>query len=368
MGNIKYSIIVPFHINERQLEYCLRGIISNNIADSEIIIIGNNVPNIREQIKDSRIKTINLQQTIPYPVAINYAVDYSKGKLLFFLDQDTYVFEDWFGNILKFYTEKRTKESIGIASSKLICPTSGKIIDYGIAFTKYNAPHPWKGHSPDFALANRSYKVQAACSAAMLIDKELFLSAGGFDAELPYSYCDIDLCLRLKEKGFSTWVVKDAKAYHFNGFPKSNNDFYKEDTKSLFSIKNYHRIEFDMPKYLHANYQCFISNHQLQNSYFLVDMTTVIDRDWYSEFIIKELRISVLDKISIPYPKRDSHEINLYNALSWSVLRKKNPLIFFVDSMNSLKDNDLWFNSRNCSEDLVIDRNGNIITIQDLYL
>jgi len=366
MGDIKYSIIIPFHVNEIQLEYCLRGVLSNNLIDSEIIIVGHNIPNIKKKIKSKKIKTINLQYATPYPTAINVAGYQSMGNYLFFLDQDTYVFKNWFNNILNFYNEKRKNEKIGIASSKLICPTSGKIIDFGIAFTNYNAPHPWRGCRSDFALINKNYKVQAACSAAMLIDKELFLSVGGFDEELPYSYCDIDLCLKLKEKGFPTWVVNDAKAYHFNGFPKSNNFFYKEDTKYLFSIKNYHRIEHDMAKYFHVNYQYFITTHKLQKAYFLIDMTTIIDRSWYLEFIGKELKFNILDRISIPYPQRDSDRINLYDILSWSVLRKKNPIIFFVDFMNSLINNNLWFNTRDCSADLVIDRNGNIVMIEDL--
>lgn len=368
MDNPKYSIIIPFHVNEIQLEYCLRGILFNNPIDSEIIIIGHNPPNIKDKFDNKRIKIIELQSPAPYPKAINTAVKQSKGQDLLFLDQDTYVFENWFNNIIKFYTEKSKEEQVGIVSSKLICPTSGKIIDFGIAFTKYNAPHPWKGCDPDFVLTNQNYKVQAACSAAMLINKELFLSVGGFDEELPYSYCDIDLCLRLKEKEYSTWIVNDAKAYHFNGLPKSNIDFYKQDTKALFYVKNYHRIEHDMAKYMYANYQFFISKHQKQSAYFLIDMTTVIDRDWYLQYIRDYLEFNILDGITLPYAKRDSSGISLYNSLSWSVLRKKIPIIFFVDIINSLIENALWFSSRDCSRDLIIDRNGNIVTIYDLFL
>ena len=366
MCTIECSIIVPFHINVNQLEYCLRGLLLNDLADSEIIVVGHGVPSINEYIKDHRIKIVKLEHAVPYPTAINNAVNHSVGNLLFFLDQDTYVHENWFENILKFYNRKKCEDSIGVASSKLICPSSGNIIDFGIAFTQYNSPHPWRGCRADFDITNQNHKVQAACSAAMLIDRNLFLSVGGFDEELPFAYCDVDLCLKLKEVGYYTWVVSDAKAYHFNAFPKLSKYFYKEDTKALFSIRNHHRIEHDISKYLYANYQFYASRHQIQNSYFLIDMATILDRSWYLDFITQKLEFNILDRISIPYSQRDSSEVCLYSALSWSVLRKKCPILFFVDSMNSLLNNDLWFNCRDCDADLVVDRNGNVLAIQDL--
>ncbi len=57
-------------------------------------------------------------------------------------------------------------------------------------------------------------EVFAPCGAAMLIDRQLFLRLGGFDARF-FSYCeDMDLGYRLRLSGHGTWLAPDAVVMH----------------------------------------------------------------------------------------------------------------------------------------------------------
>ena len=368
MGNPLYSIVITFHKHEQFLIYCITALLPTIPENTEIIIIGEGLssPSLKRSLTDSRIKLISLDSAIPYPAAINKSVEYSRGSTLIFLDQDTVPTKGWFKALTDFKKKNKSKSEIGVLSSKILDPQTGLIIDFVIVFTKYNAPHPWRGCKPDFPLCQNSYKTQAACSAAMMVDKKVFELVGGMDQDQPYSYCDIDFCLRVKDKGYETWVVSDALIYHYNGIPKSGQKHLKEDTKGQFFGKNYSRIRLDMEHYFNLNWSFFIENNQVEPQYFLINMMTVIDKKWYEDLIESTLRIEVLDQINVSILERDSTRIDLYKTLSWPTMRKKLPLLFLVDYSVSLKENELWHSSRDCQNDLVIDRNGNICMFRDL--
>ncbi len=368
MADVEHSFIITFHKEEQFLIFCLNALLPNIPKNAEVIIIGVDLDSsvLHSHLRDNRIRLIELVEAIPFPEAVNKASQRAKGKVLILLDQDVIPFNNWFQKMSSFQRRISKSGRMCIVSSKLLDTQTGRIIDFGIGFTKYNAPHPWRGRKPGFELCRSPYKTQAACSAALMIDKKLFDLLGGLDRDLPHSYSDIDLCLRAKEHGFDTWVVADAMAYHYNGIPKSNQGHYKGDTKALFSAKNHQRTELDMEKYFLLNWNLFKAKNAIQNSYFLIDMTTVIDRDWHLNLITQAFSLKILDQITLPFHKRDDHQIDLYSSISWSTLRKKLPLVFLVDTMLSLKGNDLWINSRNCQNDVIMDRNGNITLFNDI--
>ncbi|MDD2338034.1 MAG: glycosyltransferase, partial [Geobacteraceae bacterium] len=59
-----------------------------------------------------------------------------------------------------------------------------------------------QGRPSDFPLANHSLSVQALTAACLLIRKSAFRATGGFDEEYWNGYEDVDLCFKLREKGW----------------------------------------------------------------------------------------------------------------------------------------------------------------------
>ncbi len=101
---------------------------------------------------------------------------------------------------------------------------------------KIIAAHPFKGLKPkwdwEWFLAPRP--VPAATGALLLVRAEAWREIGGLDEQLPTLGQDIDLCLRLYEKGWLTWVATDVVAVHHEGasrrarFPRCEVEgFYK---------------------------------------------------------------------------------------------------------------------------------------------
>ncbi|MCM1450426.1 MAG: glycosyltransferase family 2 protein [Clostridiales bacterium] len=56
-----------------------------------------------------------------------------------------------------------------------------------------------------------------ATGAAMLVNTEAFLRAGGLDSSFFAHMEEIDLCWRLKLAGYTNWVVPQAVVYHLGG-------------------------------------------------------------------------------------------------------------------------------------------------------
>jgi GT2 family glycosyltransferase len=69
--------------------------------------------------------------------------------------------------------------------------------------------------------------VSAVTGACLMIRKALYLEVGGLDEEnLPTSFNDVDLCLRLREAGYRILYTPLARLYHQES---ASRDFLHED-------------------------------------------------------------------------------------------------------------------------------------------
>lgn len=356
------SIIIPFHSGSNFIIGCLNSLINTVPKNTEIIVVGKVSSNNLDLSCFENIKILDIEKELTYPQAINLGSEHAEGEYLIFCDADTFLTKGWFENLTSFYY---SNPKIGIASSKLINPYSNRVLDFGIAFTKYNSPHIGRDRYLDFKTVSFNRKVQAACSANMIIRKSLFLQVNGFNTDLPYSYCDIDLCLRLKKLYLDTWVVSNSIVFHKGDSTKINLGLYKNEVKSRFWALNNDQIEIDMGKYFIENFYYFQSQNSISKSYFLVDMSTVIDREWHHQIFSNELQLNLADRFIIPTSDRDTSHISLYGFLDWNILKLRYPIVYFVDRYISIMENTLWWNIRANSHDIVIDRNGNINSIGD---
>jgi len=359
---MNYSIIVPYHSNSNYLDLCLQSLVETTPITVEIIVVANN-SNEREiniDIPYGRIKVIRVKENLGYSKAINLGVDNSEGKYLIFSDSDTVYFDkNWFSNLTSFYT---SKENIGIASSKLINPTTGLIIDFGIALSKYTSAHPFMDRPINFPPTLKNRKVQMACSANMIIERSLFYELGMIDTDLVNFYQDVDICLKLKDRSKECWVVADSLAYHKGSSSGVNRSSYRADIKGYYMAKNFHRMEVDLDKYFKMNYDYFKNetNCIIKSKYLLVDCSSVADREWFYKAI--EQYFPLYETYEMSHSVRDISHISLIDHIGTNILKMNVPIIYFVDRFISLKNNSIWESFRDCSNDIIIDKNANIIS------
>ena len=364
---INYSFIIPFHSNKILLETCLYSLYKTVFEHFEVIIVANNYNKKEIDIKFDypNLHIIYVEKNLYYASAINLGVTYAKGKYILFCDTDTVYTSDWFEKLTHAFIRD---ESVGFASPKLLNPCDGRVIDFGIAFTPFNGPHPFKGVLANDFIVQKSFYPQTACSASGIMEKEVFLNMGGFNKELGYSYADIDLCLRLKEMGLQTLCVADSHVFHKgNSVLNEMATFIKSDIKARFMKYNASRITIDLDQYYSLSKEHYLLSHTLEDSYFLVEISSVYDKDWYFQ-ILNDLQVRILDIYYTGINSRDIDKINLYEKLPVYIQTLKFPVIYFVDEFVSLRANSLWMHLRCIEKDIVIDRNANIKKLQEVIM
>ena len=367
--HVDRSVIVPYHRNYDMLGFCLKTLQTTLPKDVEIIVVGNNHCAAEIDIKLPKyVKYYKVYENLFYSAAINYGVQKATGSILTFCDPDTFYFCKWYEPL---FDKLMSSPQIGAVSSKLINPLTGRIIDFGMSFTLWNAGHPTKELPYMHPLASKDREVQAACSAVMATRREHYELVGGMDETMPYSHPDCDYCLKLKEHGLQTWVVAESKAYHKGSSDSNNSKSYafnclSADSKGMFYAKNYHRITEDLHEWFaHTIKWARAQWPQLPSRYFLLDLCTMYNREYYYSAFTQN-GINFFDKKVINAGVRDADKISLYHFISLELIDMAVPFLYFVDSYTSLKDNHLWFRMRDISRDIVIDRHGNIFPLSEL--
>ena len=88
----------------------------------------------------------------------------------------------------------------------------------------------------------KPYQITNACGASMMMEKEKFISAGGFDETFFMYYEDTDLSFRLRKNGGEIWYCPDSIVRHIHtGSSKEWSPFFiyhVTKNKLLFIYKN----------------------------------------------------------------------------------------------------------------------------------
>lgn len=365
---IKYSVIIPFHSNSNMLSLCITSLSKTLDPDeSEIIIVDNNSQGSCLNIDLNSLtncRIISVQENLLYPKAVNLGAKNAVGKYLLFCDADICVGN----NFHKHLTDSLENQIIGFSSAKLLNIFTGYILDFGIACSRYNFPHPFAGQLPNHPLVNHNHFPLAACSACSAIKHDMFDMIGGFDETLLHSYSDIDLCLRLREYGYKTICVSNAIAYHQGSSAKGSgmSKSLKEDTKGIFLAKHT-MIMSDITKYLAESCEHVTQNIEMpEKDYFTLNISTIGNPNTYIDFIKKQLHIKETSHINLPVSARDMSHIDLLNHVPHIIRNYRIPILYFVDSFTALYNNSLWKECRKHYADIVVDRNANILLLSSI--
>ena len=240
--------------------------------------------------------------------------------------------------------------------------------EFGITSSYYNFPHPFSGRHPSFELIKDDHYPLAACAACSSIKRNLYIDIGGFDEELIHSYSDIDLCIRLKEKGYKTICVSNSIAYHCGSstIGSGMGTSLKEDTKGLFYSKHTH-IPVQIKKYICQATEYFLKINKLNiKDYCVFDCSTVGNSLYYITNLLDNLDIKETMYYHRPYPKRDPQQIDLLNFIPHSIRNYKVPILYFTDRFTAFKNNSLWKECRKDYMDIVFDRNANIELLSNI--
>jgi GT2 family glycosyltransferase len=186
-----------------------------------------------------RFRCLTLDEPFNFSVLNNHAVEYAKGDLLLFLNNDTEVISsDW----LQELAGQALRPEIGAVGAMLLFK-DGTIQHAGIILGGSRlAVHAHRGMNGD----DPGYKgrllspsnVSALTAACMMVRKVVFVQAGGFDEHLPLAYNDVAFCLQLRRMDYYHIVLPQVKLFHYESQTRGYH-FSASEKEQLQKVKEY---------------------------------------------------------------------------------------------------------------------------------
>jgi glycosyltransferase involved in cell wall biosynthesis len=220
------SIIIPNYNGGLTIGRCLEAVFSSNYPEYEVIVVDDcSTDRSVEIIKGFPCKLLKLDRRSGASRARNEGVKKSKGEILFFIDSDCLVREDTLSEAVETITGKNNLVVGGTytwdpADDRFFSSFQSILIHYSETRNK----------KPDYI-----------ASHAMVIERSLFESSGGFPEDFLPILEDVEFSHRLRRQGCTLAMNPDILVRHIFNFTliKSlRNAFRKAMFWTIYSMGN----------------------------------------------------------------------------------------------------------------------------------
>jgi GT2 family glycosyltransferase len=270
---IDLSIIILNYNTKDMTLKCLESIKSSdfNKQKLEIILIDNHSSDdslkafkqFGQNNKDLKFNFINNQSNLGFGAGNNRGIRQAKGKYILLLNSDVILEKDTLLKQLNFM-QKNQKYDVSTCFLKLengrmdpAChrgfPTPWASLSY---FSRLEKIFPktklFGGYHQGWKNLETAHQVDAISGAFFFAHKKVFDKVGLFDEGFFMYAEDLDLCLRVKNAGFTIAFNPKVKALHLKGTSGRNkkqgkdlkSQYYFWDTMQLFYKKHYYQKYF----------------------------------------------------------------------------------------------------------------------------
>lgn len=230
----RISVVIPSKDQWETLKACLDSIREKTTyPDYEIIVVENNSrePETFAYYKTidgkDNIRVITWDKPFNYSAINNFGIRHASGQYVICLNNDIQVITGgWMEELLGVCQ----REEVGVVGAKLYYPDdtiqhAGIVVGIGgIAGSLFvGMKRERSGYLHKASLMQDLSAVTAAC---MMVKKKAFEEAGGFEEKLAVAFNDVDLCLKIREKGYLVVYDPYVEMYHYESKTRG-----REDTK-----------------------------------------------------------------------------------------------------------------------------------------
>lgn len=235
------SIIIPNCDHKNDLEKCVSSILEKSTYPNyEIIIVenGSTQADIFEYYKQlsahPNICVAEYTEPFNYSAVNNFGVSKARGEYIILLNNDTEIITPQWMEELFMYAQR---PNVGAVGAKLYYPDNtiqhaGIVLGlgaHGIAgHSHYRLSKEYLGYMGKLYYAQNVSAVTGAC---MMVRRSLFEEVGGLDESLKIAFNDVDLCLKLREKGYLVVFTPYAELYHYESKTRGLEDTEEKKTR-----------------------------------------------------------------------------------------------------------------------------------------
>lgn len=233
------TLIVPTRDRADLLSACLVGLEKTEPRDFDLLIVDNgSTERATRDLLDrvgmhSWARVIDVAGAFNFSALCNRAAKHAEGRVLVFLNNDTVAMQpDWLENLMNWAVQP----DVGAVGPKLVYP-SGRLQHAGLVIGLGGyAAHIEIGAGPE----HRGYldrltvphEVSAVTGACLAVEKGKFDAIGGFDEKrYPIELGDVDLCLRLRQRGWKTIFTPHTVLTHHESATRGRSNVAKRYAK-----------------------------------------------------------------------------------------------------------------------------------------
>jgi len=226
-NEVRASVVVPVHNRAGLTRRCLERVLADLPADCEAIVVDDASADETPQALagfGEAIRVERLEENGGFAAACNRGAAAARGGLLVFLNNDTEPEPGWLAALLAHADAHPAAAAIG---ARLLYP-DGTVQHAGVAFGQDGYPHSlYAGFPADHEAVRAPRRLQAVTGACMLVRRDAFERAGGFDEGYLNSMEDVDLCLRIGEEGGEVHYCPQATVIHFESATRGHDGSFE---------------------------------------------------------------------------------------------------------------------------------------------
>lgn len=229
----KVSIIIPTRNGLHLIQRCVESLLAQTVyPDFELLVVDNQSDDpatlayLNELAQRPNIRVLRYDSPFNFSAITNFAVHQAAGELLCLLNNDTEAISPtWLTEM----ASHAVRPEVGAVGAMLYYPDdtiqhAGVIVGLGGIAGHWHLGAQ-RGMTGYFGRAALTQNLSAVTAACMVLRRSVFEEIGGMDEEhLPVAYNDIDLCLRIREKGYCIIWTPYAELYHHESASRGRDD------------------------------------------------------------------------------------------------------------------------------------------------
>lgn len=210
------EVIVPTHANLDGLQNCLQGLLEETDYPGLLVtVVANRLSNpamiahLEALAAEGRIRVIESDAPFNWSALNNRAVEGGESPLVLFMNDDVEVRDrQWLRDMVR-YLEL---PGVGAVGATLL------YTDGGVQHNGVRTDPQWvAGNITNWGQRSEltvTRNVAAVTGACLLVARDTYERAGGFDERLAVNYNDIDFCLAVRELGLRIVQATDVRLVH----------------------------------------------------------------------------------------------------------------------------------------------------------
>ena len=244
----KVSIIICNKDEVPTLRKCVESILNKSTYDNyEIIIVENNSTEQKTfdyyrqlEKRSEKIRVVRFEGAFNYSKVNNFGAGHAEGDYLILLNNDTEVITpDWIERMLGYCQ----REDVGAVGAKLYYPDKlvqhcGVVVGVG-GFAGHILTHTNRGDVGYMGRLQAVMDVSAVTAACMMIRRSVYDEVGGLDEDFRVALNDIDLCMKIRKKGYLIVMHPGVELFHYESKSRGSDETKKNQERFKTEIRRF---------------------------------------------------------------------------------------------------------------------------------